>query len=67
MPVLLKIATKETFNMKTEHLICSCCKCSISVARMHLGCWYLPLSMLDVVLLLESGGNFPWKTFGGHN
>jgi hypothetical protein len=47
---LLKIANKETFNMETKHLSCSCCKCRISVARMHLGCWYLPLSMLAVIL-----------------
>ena len=38
MPVLLKIANKQTFNVDTEHLSLSCCKCGISVARMHLGC-----------------------------
>jgi len=63
IPVLLKIANKETFNVNTEQLSCSWCKCRISVARMHRDCWYLPLSILAAVLLLESGGNFPWKNW----
>jgi hypothetical protein len=67
MPVLFKIANKKTFNMKTEHLSCSCCKCMISVARMHLGCWFLRWSMRAVILLLDSGVNFPWKKFSSHN
>ena len=67
MPVLLKITNKQTFNVNTEHVSCSCYKCRISVARMHLGCWYLPLSMLTVILLMKSEGNFPRKKFGSHN
>lgn len=67
MPILLKIANKQTFNVNTEHVSCSCCKCGISVARMHLGCWYLPLSMLTVILLPKSKGNFPRKKFVCHN